>query len=504
MEGPPRKQQRKDTFTAATTTPTATIINKHTSSTPPQSPVPSIGTSLILIINKVDDTLSSLNSTDLSEIPLPHVAVVGSQSSGKSSVLEALVGHDFLPRSSDICTRRPLILQLERRPLPTTYNDNDTENIVESDDYGDHACAADDREWGEFLHLPNKRFYDFSAIRHEIEAETEREAGKNKGVSDKPIRLKISSRNVVNTTLIDLPDITKVPVGDQPTDIEARIRKMIMSHIRQESCIILAVSPANSDLATSDALQMSKEADPNGTRTIGVITKLDIMDRGTDACNFLQGKVIPLHLGYIGVINRSQADINKNKSVTEALSFEEQFFRDHPEYHCLKDRCGIPQLAKKLNQILEQHIRATLPALKSQIKSYFRAVKEELRTYGDGPESKEKRGAIVLNILRSYSEAFSSVIDGKNPGISTKALTGGARIRYIFHSIFGKALEEDDPCEGLSDDDIRIAIQNSMGPKNKLFVPEVPFELLIQRQVERLLDPSMQCLQFVCDELNKV
>ena len=65
-------------------------------------------------------------------------------------------------------------------------------------------------------------------------------------------------------TLIDLPGITKVPVGDQPSDIEARIRRMIMAHINNENCIILAVSPANSDLATSDALQIAKLADPTG------------------------------------------------------------------------------------------------------------------------------------------------------------------------------------------------------------------------------------------------
>lgn len=97
-----------------------------------------------------------------------------------------------------------------------------------------------------------------------LQAETERVAGFNKGVSDKQIGLKISSPNVLNMTLIDLPGITKVPVGDQPSDIEARIRKMIMAHITQENCIILAVTPANSDLANSDALQMAREADPKG------------------------------------------------------------------------------------------------------------------------------------------------------------------------------------------------------------------------------------------------
>ncbi|XP_058784888.1 dynamin-related protein 3B-like [Vicia villosa] len=161
-------------------------------------------------------------------------------------------------------------------------------------------------------------------------AETDREAGENKGVSDRQIRLKIVSPNVLDMTLVDLPGITKVPVGDQPSDIEARIRTMIMSYIKEPSCLILAVTPANSDLANSDALQMAGVADPEGNRTIGVITKLDIMDRGTDARNLLQGKVIPLRLGYVGVVNRSQEDIQMNRSIKDALVAEEKFFRSRP------------------------------------------------------------------------------------------------------------------------------------------------------------------------------
>lgn len=86
----------------------------------------------------------------LSKKKLVQVAVVGSQSSGKSSVLEALVGRDFLPRGSDICTRRPLVLQL-------------VQTIRRPDDRTESA------EWGEFLHIPGRRFTDFAAIRKEIQ-----------------------------------------------------------------------------------------------------------------------------------------------------------------------------------------------------------------------------------------------------------------------------------------------------------------------------------------------
>lgn len=449
--------------------------SSHPSSSPGAAP---LGHSVISFVNKLQDIFAQLGST--STIELPQVAVVGSQSSGKSSVLEALVGRDFLPRGSEICTRRPLVLQL----LQTKRKPDGSEE-----------------EWGEFLHHPGRKFYDFSEIRREIQAETDREAGGNKGVSDKQIRLKIFSPNVLDITLVDLPGITKVPVGDQPSDIEARIRTMIMSYIKLPSCLILAVTPANSDLANSDALQIAGNADPDGYRTIGVITKLDIMDRGTDARNLLLGKVIPLRLGYVGVINRSQEDILLNRSVKDALVAEEKFFHSRPVYNGLADRCGVPQLAKKLNQILIQHIKTVLPGLKARISSALVSVAKEHANYGEITESKAGQGALLLNILSKYSEAFSSMVEGKNEEMSTSELSGGARIHYIFQSIFVKSLEEVDPCEDLTDDDIRTAIQNATGPRSALFVPDVPFEVLVRRQIARLLDPSLQCARFIYDEL---
>ncbi|XP_027919460.1 dynamin-related protein 3A-like [Vigna unguiculata] len=436
-----------------------------------------LGSSVISLVNRLQDIFSRVGSHN--SIDLPQVAVVGSQSSGKSSVLEALVGRDFLPRGNDICTRRPLVLQLVQ--------------INPSQD-----------EFGEFLHLPGRKFHDFSQIRSEIQAETDREAGGNKGVSDKQIRLKIFSPNVLDITLVDLPGLTKVPVGDQPSDIEARIRTMIMSYIKTPTCLILAVTPANSDLANSDALQMAAIADPDGNRTIGVITKLDIMDRGTDARNLLLGKVIPLRLGYVGVVNRCQEDILMNRSIKDALVAEEKFFRSRPIYSGLADSCGVPQLAKKLNKILAQHIKALLPGLRARISASLVTLAKENASYGEITESKAGQGALLLNILSKYCDAFSSMVEGKNEEMSTSELFGGARIHYIFQSIFVRSLEEVDPCEGLTDDDIRTAIQNATGPKSALFVPEVPFEVLVRRQISRLLDPSLQCARFTYDELVKI
>lgn len=84
---------------------------------------------------------------------------------------------------------------------------------------------------------------------------------------------------------------------------------MATRYAKDERTIILAVMPANSDITTSDGLQLARQIDTKGSRTIGVITKIDIMDRGTDARGMLQGREIPLKLGYVGVVNRSQQDI---------------------------------------------------------------------------------------------------------------------------------------------------------------------------------------------------
>ena len=143
------------------------------------------------------------------------------------------------------------------------------------DKASDKAANAD--EWGEFLHLPGEKLFDFNKIRDEIIRDTEAKTGKNAGISPQPINLRIYSPNVLTLTLVDLPGLTKVPVGDQPRDIEKQIREMLMKYISKPTCIILAVTAANVDLANSDGLKMAREVDPEGTRTIGVLTKVDLM-----------------------------------------------------------------------------------------------------------------------------------------------------------------------------------------------------------------------------------
>lgn len=180
-----------------------------------------------------------------------------------------MVGRSFLPRGTGIVTRRPLILQLVYAPKDEREHRSAENGTLNLD------------EWGTFLHTKNKIYTDFNEIRMEIESETERMAGSNKGICPEPINLKIYSTSVVNLTLIDLPGITKVPVGDQPEDIEGQIRQLVLKYICNPNSIILAVVTANTDMATSESLKLSKDVDPDGRRTLAVVTKLDLMDAGS-------------------------------------------------------------------------------------------------------------------------------------------------------------------------------------------------------------------------------
>ncbi|KAF7689211.1 hypothetical protein HF521_012564 [Silurus meridionalis] len=379
---------------------------------------------LIPLINKLQDAFSSIGQS--CNLDLPQIAVVGGQSAGKSSVLENFVGRDFLPRGSGIVTRRPLILQLVNNKA----------------------------EYAEFLHCKGRKFVDFDEVRLEIEAETDRITGSNKGISPIPINLRVYSPNVLNLTLIDLPGMTKVAVGDQPQDIEFQIRDMLLQFIMRDSCLILAVTPANTDLANSDALKIAKEVDPPGLRTIGVITKLDLMDEGTDARDILENKLLPLRRGYIGVVNRSQKDIDGRKDIRVALAAERKFFLSHPAYRHMAERMGTRSCRKHLTRMVQQ-----------------------------------------------FGVDFEKRIEGSGDQVDTLELSGGARINRIFHERFPFELVKMEFDEKELRREISYAIKNIHGVRTGLFTPDMAFEAIVKKQIIKLKEPCLKCIDLVIQEL---
>ncbi|KAL7403547.1 hypothetical protein ABVT39_002093 [Epinephelus coioides] len=427
---------------------------------------------LIPLINKLQDAFSSIGQT--CNLDLPQIAVVGGQSAGKSSVLENFVGRDFLPRGSGIVTRRPLILQLVNSKA----------------------------EYAEFLHCKGRKFVDFDEVRLEIEAETDRITGSNKGISAIPINLRVYSPNVLNLTLIDLPGMTKVAVGDQPPDIEHQIRDMLLQFITKESCLILAVTPANTDLANSDALKIAKEVDPQGLRTIGVITKLDLMDEGTDARDILENKLLPLRRGYIGVVNRSQKDIDGKKDIRAALAAERKFFLSHPAYRHIAERMGTPHLQKTLNQQLTNHIRDTLPGLRSKLQSQLLSLEKEVDEYKNfRPDDPTRKTKALLQMVQQFGVDFEKCIEGSGDQVDTSNLSGGAKINRIFHERFPFELVKMEFDEKELRKEISYAIKNIHGVRTGLFTPDLAFEAIVKKQIIKLKEPCLKCIDLVIQEL---
>ncbi|KAI7803648.1 dynamin-3 isoform X3 [Triplophysa rosa] len=427
---------------------------------------------LIPLINKLQDAFSSIGQS--CNLDLPQIAVVGGQSAGKSSVLENFVGRDFLPRGSGIVTRRPLILQLVNNKA----------------------------EYAEFLHCKGKKFVDFDEVRQEIEAETDRITGSNKGISPVPINLRVYSPHVLNLTLIDLPGMTKIAVGDQPADIEHQIRDMIMQFITRESCLILAVTPANTDLANSDALKVAKEVDPQGLRTIGVITKLDLMDEGTDARDILENKLLPLRRGYIGVVNRSQKDIDGRKDIRAALAAERKFFLSHPSYRHMAEKMGTSHLQKTLNQQLTNHIRDTLPGLRSKLQSQLLSLEKEVEEYKNfRPDDPTRKTKALLQMVQQFGVDFEKRIEGSGDQVDTAELSGGARINRIFHERFPFELVKIVFDEKELRREISHAIKNVHGVRTGLFTPDLAFEAIVKKQIIKLKEPCLKCIDLVIQEL---
>ncbi|XP_058764928.1 phragmoplastin DRP1E-like [Vicia villosa] len=434
--------------------------------------------SLISLVNRIQRACTLLGDHGADQAShslwesLPSVAVVGGQSSGKSSVLESIVGRDFLPRGSGIVTRRPLVLQL-------------------------HRIEEGLQDYAEFLHLPKKRFTDFSMVRKEIEDETNRMTGKSNQISPVPIHLSIYSPNVVNLTLVDLPGLTKVAVEGQPESIVQDIENLIHSYVDKPNCLILAITPANQDVATSDAVKVSRQVDPAGERTFGVLTKIDLMDRGTNALDVLEGRSYRLRNPWVGIVNRSQEDINRKVDMIAARQREREFFNTNPDYAHLGSKMGSEYLARLLSKHLESVIRARIPGIASFINRCIDDLEAELAQLGR-PVAIDAGAQLytILELCRAFDRVFKEHLDGGRPG--------GDKIYIVFDYQLPAALRKIPLERHLSLQNVRNVISEADGYQPHLIAPEQGYRRLLESSLNYFKGPaqaSVDAVHFVLKEL---
>lgn len=192
-------------------------------------------------------------------------------------------------------------------------------------------------------------------------------------VSDDPIQLNIYSPNVPDLTLIDLPGYIQIQSKNQPADLKWKIAELCEKYIKEPN-IILAVCAADVDLANSPALRASRKVDPLGIRTLGVITKMDLVtpDRGAA---ILKDSNYPLNLGYVGVICRaspvsSGGLFNRKETVFEAMSRNESSFFGSSPHYAPDSGCkvGTQTLRMHLMTVLEKSMAASLQTTSDAIR----------------------------------------------------------------------------------------------------------------------------------------
>ncbi|OLN95442.1 Protein msp1, mitochondrial [Colletotrichum chlorophyti] len=342
---------------------------------------------MMILTKKMIEIRSMLQQVGQSStLTLPSIVVIGSQSSGKSSVLEALVGHEFLPKGTNMVTRRPIELTLVNTP-------------------------ESDTEYGEFPDLGLRRITDFSSIQRTL-TELNFAVPDSQCVSDDPIHLTIYSPNVPDLSLIDLPGYIQVVGQGQPLELKQKISELCDKYIQPPN-VILAISAADVDLANSTALRASRRVDPRGERTIGVVTKLDLVDAPRGA-SILSDKQYPLRLGYVGVVSKvpqTSTLFKRSGSITAAIAKNENnFFSAHPlEFgEGSGVNVGTVNLRKKLMTVLEQTMSASLQSTSDAIKQELEEATYEFKVqYNDRPLSAESYLAESLDGFKHSFKQFT-------------------------------------------------------------------------------------------------
>ena len=291
---------------------------------------------------------------------------VGNQSAGKSSVIEMMVGKQFLPRGKGIKTRCPIHVRMhQRRELDATE---------------EYAVLRKDSS------NPNDQtFKDFDEVCAEIEKRTDKRTN-GKNISNEEILLDIYSPNYPDLQFVDLPGFTKIALDQQDKDIEQQVLGLNLPFMKDPSTIILAIQDATQDLASSEALKhaLDDKVDPNGDRTIGVLTKLDNLNSGSDrrsVAEILQNKSKPLKLGYIGIVNRTQDEIDNNAGPEKSKENERRTL-DQLEFQKLKSSVGIDVLRQKIIKILAEKVKKLIPSLKQKTEEELKAIRSKLEEHG--------------------------------------------------------------------------------------------------------------------------
>ena len=347
------------------------------------------------------DANERLRRLQLKGFDFPRIVVIGDQSAGKSSVLEAISGVQLL-RGTGVVTRAPIELRLSNSQETTCKASVEADGVQP----WEGACES----VGEAL----------NATMRALPGLKPSQRGARRGITEEVVHLRVTAPGAPELTLVDLPGLARVATEGQRPDVPELTRRLSKAFIEPSQSIVLVVCACNADLATAEALRLAAEADPDGERTVGVLTKPDLMDPGTESSvqDILRGKVVKLERhGYFVVRNRGQ--LSRNVTQGQALTDEAQYFSTHSIFGKLaqRGRFGAPALAQYLAEVLQDAIARDVPEARRLVDSKERDVIAKLQALGDATDvDPSKKRARLVRVATDFAQMVQEACSGRSDG----------------------------------------------------------------------------------------
>lgn len=421
-------------------------------------------------------------------IEVPGIVVAGAQSAGKSSLLESLSNVN-LPSGENITTRVPLILRLEHKAQV-------------KDKY---ALISDNPDLEKF----GIKVKNMEQLPSKIVELTNKLAGNNSCVLDKPIHVKVISNDCSTMTLIDLPGITHLSVNDEQHDIHTETVNLVKKYIENEQMIILCVIPALDDFANSEAIKLAKAVDPQGKRTLGVITKVDLCKADTKIAEKLRGEGnnVKLELGFVSVRNRSPDDVNKGRTIAKLRELERNFFETDNHFIGVDNNYwGIDTLIKRISVLQMKAIDDFIPKMIDNLTLKVKELKTSYQFFAPEFHNDVQKIQHMLKIIISVVSEFKSLAKSIDDCMEDTHLHINPRTNEMYTNFVSK-LRESQP--DFDSDEFKerivVAIEESKCVMLFNFMSHVAFnQLFVETHIKPFREASTDLIEEIHDYIKSV
>ncbi|KAI9163495.1 WD40 domain protein [Paramyrothecium foliicola] len=344
-------------------------------------------------------------------VSLPQLVVCGDQSAGKSSVLEGITGIPF-PRQEGLCTRFPTEIILRHAEIDqltiTTSIRPHASSSAET-----HACLAEYRkDLRDMAELPQ--------IINEVSKLMKIRGYVNDGghaFASDALRIEVSGRIGLHLSVVDLPGLISVANEEQTEEDVTAVHNMVTNYLQSSRSIILAVLQASNDMANQTIIRLAKQLDPEGERTVGIITKPDLINQGSEVklASVAKNQAnIKLKLGFFLVKNPSPFELQQGLTM-EARSQRELLFFSSPAWARQgldPERVGAQKLRAFLQELLEAHIESELPKVRTELKNALKQAEAELGAMGEARSSVKDIRSFITGLSMKFYVLLQAALDG--------------------------------------------------------------------------------------------